>query len=792
VTAADVVEGVGYGFDEAAVAALLSSRFTPATRNGQAIAAKILFRHVFAPPLDVPQQDPAPAVSTAEPTAVAHGTTVAQSSAPTSRASTDLAPSDAPSSEPIEVAVVGERSEAETLQRSAAPVTVLQLNRQKKRASDLGEVMARTFGVSIRRSGGLGSDTRFSLNGLQQDQIRLFLDGIPLEHAFPFGVSNIPVNLLERVEIYRGVVPVRYASDALGGAVNFVSDQSFENRFTGSYQLGSFGTRRATLFGRYRDEATGLVTGVESYLDGAKNDYDVDVEVPDERGRLHPATVPRFHDRYRAYGVAVDGGVVDKPWARRLIVRGLTGAYTKELQGNIVMTVPYGEVHYGETLSALQLHYENTVLPSLDVEVHGSYGYRTIDFVDKSEWVYNWHGERVRQRLVRGEIEADPTDQTVRQKGAFGRAGLLFRPVGDHSFRAATSSDYTTRTGDERMQADPTARDPLTARQDLFKQITGVEYELNAFPRRGPKSSVASEGRVERALQNVAFVKSYLYRVDSEEPLPGGVFRARDMDRHHFGFGNGVRVVLTDYLYVKASYEFATRLPRADEVFGDGMLVHANLELEPEVSDNGNLGARVDLERSAAGDVTVDVNAFARDTKRQIVLLGNERHFTYQNVYQARAIGIEGSFEWVTPYRPLAFDGSATWLEHRNRSNQGTFKEFDGDRIPNRPWLNASFGARLRLQGLFDARDELEPFYTARYVHEYYRGWESVGIKQFKQVIPSQLTQGAGVTYGLRRSARSVWLTLEVQNFTDALAFDFYGQERPGRSYFMKVTGEAF
>jgi TonB family protein len=226
VTAADVVEGVGSGFDEAAVAALLSSRFTPATRNGQAVAAKILFRHVFAPPADVPKQDPAPAASPAEPSAVAHGTSVVPYSAPTPRALTDLAASDAKSSEPIEIAVVGERSEAETLQRSAAPVTVLQLHRQKKRASDLGEVMARTFGVSIRRSGGLGSDTRFSLNGLQQDQIRLFLNGIPLEHAFPFGVSNIPVNLLERVEIYRGVVPVRYASDALGGAVNFVSDQS--------------------------------------------------------------------------------------------------------------------------------------------------------------------------------------------------------------------------------------------------------------------------------------------------------------------------------------------------------------------------------------------------------------------------------------------------------------------------------------------------------------------------------------------------------------------------------------
>jgi vitamin B12 transporter len=787
---AEVVGPAGHGFDEAARDALLRSRFVPASKNGKPVPAKILFRYGFERPPAAPTETAGDVRPAASPLA-ASGTAPSPGAAPAVTTTPTGSAAEAPV-EPVEVAVIGERSEAETIQRSAAPVTVIQLHRQKKRASDMGEIMARTYGVSIRRSGGLGSDTRFSLNGLQQDQVRFFLNGIPLEHGFPFGVANVPVNLLERVEIYRGVVPVRYASDALGGAVLFVSDQSFENRFAGSYQLGSYGTRRATLFGRYRNEATGFVAGVESYLDSAKNDYEVDVEVPDDRGRLHPATVPRFHDGYRASGVALDAGLVDRPFARRLIVRGLTGAYTKQLQGNLVMTVPYGEVHYGETLSALQLHYEHRPWSKLDVEARGSYGFRTTDFVDKSRWIYDWYGRRVRERLVHGEIEADPTDQTIWQHGFFGRVGAVFRPFEGHAIRLATSSDFTTRTGNERIQANPNSRDPLTAKQDLFKQITGLEYELNAIARRGPRSSVASEGRIAHALQNVAFVKSYRYVVDSEEPLPGGVFRARDQDLHRFGFGEGVRLVLTDWLYVKASYEFATRLPRADEIFGDGVLIHANLELEPEISDNANLGARLELERSVAGDVTLDVNGFLRDTKRQIVLLGNERNFAYQNVYHATSLGVEGSFEWITWWRPLAFDGSATWLEHRNRSNEGTFEEFEGDRIPNRPWLNASFGARIRLTGLCDTRDELEPFYTARYVHEYYRGWESVGLKEFKQVIPSQLTHGAGITYSLRRSWSSVATTLEVQNATNARVFDFYGQERPGRSYFLKVTAEAF
>jgi len=783
---AEVVEPTAEGFGDAARAALLRSRFAPATKDGRAVGAKILYRYEFRLPPEPGPEDATP--KDASPVAAAPAADTPKTSESAPKKGRPAAGADASAQVPLEVTILGERSEADQIQRSAMPVTVVEMKRHSKRSSDMGEVLARTFGVSIRRSGGLGSDTRFSLNGLQDDQIRTFINGIPIEHTFPNNISNIPVNLVERVEIYRGVVPVRYAADALGGAVNIITNQHFENRVGGSYQLGSFGTRRATVLGRYRDPVSGFVLGIETFADGAKNDYEVDVKVPDERGRLHAATVPRFHDRYRAYGVAVDAGFTDVPWARRFVLRALTTAYDKQLQNNLVMTVPYGEVEYGEALRGLQLHYEHTLFSRLDVEFRGSYAHTTTFFSDQSPWVYDWFGSQVRPRRIPGEIEAKPTDQVSWQKMGFGRLGFAYRLADGHRVRLATSSDYTTRTGDERLQADPTARDPLTAQQDLFKQVTGFEYELGLFDRREERSLADSDGHFDHRLQNVFFVKSYLYRVDSEEPLPGGIFRQRDQNQHRFGLGDGVRVVITDYLYAKASYELTTRMPRADEVFGDGVLIHGNLELTPEISDNANLGVRLELEESPAGKVMVDVNSFFRDTREQIVLLGNDRFFTYENVYRAVSKGIEGAFEWTTPWKPLAFDGSFTWVDYRNQSDAGAFEDFKGDRIPNRPWLFAAFSARVRMTRIVDRHDELEPFYTARYVHEYCRGWESVGLKQYKQVIPSQLIMGAGVTYTLRRNTGDVWTTLEVQNFTDQATYDFYGQQRPGRAFFWKVT----
>ncbi|MEO0812682.1 MAG: TonB-dependent receptor plug domain-containing protein, partial [Myxococcota bacterium] len=115
----------------------------------------------------------------------------------------------------VEVITVQGNSEAESLADSAKAVTVIDTARDQKKAADLGEVLARTQGVGVQRASGLGSATRFSLNGLTDDQVRFFLDGIPLElTGFALGIANVPVNLVDRVEVYRGVVPVVFGADA--------------------------------------------------------------------------------------------------------------------------------------------------------------------------------------------------------------------------------------------------------------------------------------------------------------------------------------------------------------------------------------------------------------------------------------------------------------------------------------------------------------------------------------------------------------------------------------------------
>jgi vitamin B12 transporter len=183
----------------------------------------------------------------------------------------------------------------------------------------------------------------------------------------------------------------------------------------------------------------------------------------------------------------------------------------------------------------------------------------------------------------------------------------------------------------------------------------------------------------------------------------------------------------------------------------------------------------------------VDVNGFYRDTDRQIVLLGNDRFFSYQNVYRAIARGVEAGFEWVSPHRYASVDGNVTYLDLRNASEKGTFGAFEGDRIPNRPWLTANWGAGLRFASLGLEGDALEPFYLGRYVHEFFRSWESQGLRESKQMVPSQMSHGVGLTYSIERERGRASVTLEAGNLMNANLFDFFGVQRPGRGYQLKL-----
>ena len=97
----------------------------------------------------------------------------------------------------------------------------------------------RSAGVKIRSTGGVGSEANVTLNGFSGRHVKIFIDGVPMDGmSSAFGLNNIPAGLAKRVEVYKGVVPIELGGDALGGAINIVTDNSRRTRVSASYSFG--------------------------------------------------------------------------------------------------------------------------------------------------------------------------------------------------------------------------------------------------------------------------------------------------------------------------------------------------------------------------------------------------------------------------------------------------------------------------------------------------------------------------------------------------------------------------
>jgi len=670
--------------------------------------------------------------------------------------------------------VIRAETEAARLERTALAVSAIDTRVIKLKTADLGEVMARTEGVSVQRSGGLGSGERISLNGLTGDQVRFFLDGIPLTYSpYSFGMANIPVNNIERVEIYKGVVPIQFGADALGGAVNLVTPDVPEGLSgAASYQVGSFGTHRITSNFKYLHPQSGWYVDAGGFYDYADNDYKVDVQVADERGRLREVTVPRFHDTYQAYGVNVATGLRNKKWADELSVKGFYADYEKDIQHNQIMAgIPYGEVKSFNTSKGLNLIYRNDFREKWDVDLVAGYNYTERQFIDTSHCAYNWYGECILVKNNPGEI-GDASHQFTWDQNYFGRLNAGYQLAKNHRLRLAVAPTYTLRTGDELFTG---TFDPLTARGRLFSWVNGLEYTLDAF-----------DGK----LQNIAFVKSYFQGLEAEKDVPNlqeALVTKRDVS--YYGYGNGLRYNITKRLSTKLTYEYAIRLPRQDEVFGDGQFILKNLELMPERSHNGNLEFRFQNASTAQSSWQIQSNFFIRKVNDLILLIpAVDRTSIYQNVFEANSMGVELSGKWTGFRDRLTVSLNTTYQDFYNSSREGAFETFYGDRIPNTPYYFANGSAAYSFRNTLKERDKLTVFWSGRYVHEFFRSWESAGLIQFKAVIPSQLTHNAGLTYKLPLKKQRLALTGEVQNLTNAKVFDFLGVQRPGRAFHVKLT----
>ena len=131
------------------------------------------------------------------------------------------AQSDATATDLDTVVVTGTRT-ALTVDESLAAVEVIDREQiERSQARSLPDLLRGRAGITLVNQGGLGKLTTMFMRGAESDHTLFLVDGVRIGSATSglTALTDLPVELIERIEIVRGPRSSLYGSEAIGGVI---------------------------------------------------------------------------------------------------------------------------------------------------------------------------------------------------------------------------------------------------------------------------------------------------------------------------------------------------------------------------------------------------------------------------------------------------------------------------------------------------------------------------------------------------------------------------------------------
>jgi outer membrane receptor protein involved in Fe transport len=674
------------------------------------------------------------------------------------------------------VAVLG-RSETREVNRQAYNVTAIDARKLQNSTLDLSHALDRVSGVRVRESGGVGSNMNFSLNGFTGRQVKFFLDGVPMDNfGSSFQLNNIPINLAERVEVYKGVVPIWLGSDALGGAVNIVTSTKQNSYLDASYSFGSFNTHRTTINAGYTAKS-GFTAQLSAFQNYSDNNYWINVDVADvNTGEyFRDQRLRRFHDTYHNETVIANIGVVGKKFADKFLVGITLGQNRAEIQTGARMVSVFGQWHRKGNIVMPTLKYQkkDLLVKGLNLNLSANYNLGQEQNIDTVYRRYNWF-QQFKQYEGPGS-ERERSLYKYRNNNGLATANLTYQLNEKHSLTVNNVYNTFNRKGKDALYPDA---DKYEQPRTNAKNVLGLGYKFDYSQR----------------WNTSIFVKHFSQRNKfSVSYNPSGnwgdvAYKDQKNSFTKLGYGLASTYFLYPHLQLKGSFEKSYRLPETDELYGDLLNLEGNIDLDPETSNNYNLGFSYQTHINKIHRFSLDANFLYRDAQGFIrpKLNANQTKQVMDNLADVTNFGVDGEVRYS--FKQFVTAGvNLTYQDLRNntRFEDGytTESPLYRDRIPNMPFLFGNADAAVFLKDFGRKGNTLTFGYNLLYVHAYYLYWPSLGSDKLD--IPRQLSHDVNIVYAMADGKYNV--AFECKNMLDGRLYDNFSLQKPSRGFYVKL-----
>jgi len=674
--------------------------------------------------------------------------------------------------------IVKGKKETVLLKEKAFRPEVLDADVLQMKATPIIDLLGSLSGINVRQQGGLGSEANIMVNGISGKGIQTFVDGIPLSLLGKgFSLHNISTNLVKRIEIYKGVVPVSFGSDALGGVINIVTQSKYSDYVDASYTTGSWNTHR-TEFGikKYLNANKTHYFQLDGAFNYSDNNYwmdDVDIVV-DELLNTEKGRARRFNDQYKSYLTRLQYGFQNVSWADDFKISLTNSLIDRQWQHGITAIIPWGEVT-GENndLNTLISWRKKTKNNSWNFSAMTGYNRINTKFNDVAGKAYFWDGTFVPSRQ-KGETGFYLNGRTpdITTNNFFVRGNVNYRINENHKVNFTGLFSSALLKGNDKAGAESFREDFYKNPQTFSKAFSGISLE-NKFLNNKITSITSLK---------YYWLKSRIAGLKSDNTFDDYF----ENNNSSFGYGNALKIKWSSNLSSYLAYEYTLRIPDGDELFGDGINIGPNPTLIPERNHNLNFGIHLTAFNKK---VTFDANGFYRQTSNSIFLNAVSRGLSaYFNLQETAGTGLEMAIV-TNPTPQLSLFTNATWqnITLKEPDPYGQIEQRHvGSRIPNNPYLFANFGATYKLLNAFKSDSHLELTYRNNYVHEFYRSWENDAKNdKNKAKTPTQFLHNASIGYVFPNQKYSLFI--ESINFTNEKAYDNFRVQKPGRSFYLKL-----
>ena len=703
----------------------------------------------------------------------------------------------------LEEVAVTRNTEKRKMETSGFAVAVVETKEASLRNLTTNELLDRTVGVRVRQNGGIGSQIEYNLNGLSGGAVGLFLDGIEVStYGSSFNLNNIPPAMIERIEIYKGVLPSHLTGDYVGGAINVVMKKdASRNNISLASSYGSFNTFQSDIGATFRDNKSGFsvrATGFHIYTDNSYTTWGRSTTYVNHLQQItRPYRAKRFNDTYKSLGGRLEAGFTDVKWADHFFLGYTVSDTYNEIPHGTTMAVPYVGRFTEYQAHVLSLNYskKDLLMDGLALNINAVQSNRSTYLQDTVGFAYNWDGtireviefgERVPLRTSGGGQQGEKTISQVDRKITNIRSNLGYTIARKHRLSLNHKFEMTNR--DDVDLLNPINKD-LATLSDVAKNILSFNYEAQTLD-----DKLITNLLLKYTVNRTSRSKPELIKQNGQNAI---IRRDTTTFADNIGYGATLSYNMVSSLFLIASAENAFIMPSETHLYGDPETnILANPNLQPEKNVNYNLGFRWGAFDTEKHKLSFYGSAFWRNgfdkITQQVVDADEIEHeedadiqtTRYINLGRTQALGIEGEIIYSYKNRLNAILNFSKFNNLFKGGSDGSGREHDlyNEQVPNEPFFTINSNIQYRLNHIFQPESVLNLYYNTGYVGQYYVVW---GAPEWSKT-PAQFTHDIGASY--RFPTGKFVASLDLKNLFNAEVYDNFMVQKPGRGVFIKLN----